>query len=67
MIWAVSQKATTNIQPVINRIMNSGQLSRQDHSQLTSAILANQMSDDERRQINRVFDYLQTGRLQLVD
>jgi diketogulonate reductase-like aldo/keto reductase len=67
MIWAISPKATTAIQPIINRVMVSGKLSRQEHIQLTSAILAVQMSDDERRQINRVFDYLQTGRVHLVD
>lgn len=43
-------------------------MSRQDHLRLTSAILSdNEITEEERRQINRAFDYIQTGRLKLVD
>jgi hypothetical protein len=43
-------------------------MNRQEHLQLTSAILSDyRITDEERRQINRVFDYIQTGRLKLVD
>jgi hypothetical protein len=56
------------IKPAVEQILEAGQMSRQDHLQLTSAILSDhQMTDDERRQINRVFDYVQIGRLKLVD
>jgi hypothetical protein len=56
------------IKPAVEQILEAGQMSRQDHLQLTSAILSDpQMTDEERRQINRVFDYVQIGRLKLVD
>jgi hypothetical protein len=56
------------IKPAVEQILAAGQMSRQDHLQLTSAILSDsQMTDEERRQINRVFDYVQIGRLKLVD
>jgi hypothetical protein len=56
------------IKPAVEQILEAGQMSRQDHLHLTSAILSDhQMTDDERRQINRVFDYVQIGRLKLVD
>ncbi|HEY9648720.1 MAG TPA: hypothetical protein V6C88_20230 [Chroococcidiopsis sp.] len=52
----------------MQRILRSGEISRQDYSQLASAILSDQqIGDEERRQINRVFDYMQIGRLKLVD
>ncbi|MCU0567505.1 MAG: hypothetical protein MUF49_13020 [Oculatellaceae cyanobacterium Prado106] len=56
------------IRPTVEQILATGQMSRQDHIHLTSAILSDpQMTDEERRLINRAFDYLQIGRLQLVD
>ncbi|WP_367161485.1 hypothetical protein [Fischerella sp.] len=43
-------------------------MSRQDHKLLTSNIHPNgYLNDAERRQINRILDYIQTGRLQLID
>lgn len=48
--------------------MESGQLSRQEHVQLTSVVLSDsKLSNEDRRQINLIFDYLQTGRLKLAD
>lgn len=46
----------------------SGRLSRKEHLKLTSLLLAEQViSNEERDQINQVFDYLQAGRLKLID
>ncbi|MBC6422694.1 MAG: hypothetical protein GDA43_17410 [Hormoscilla sp. SP5CHS1] len=42
------------------QIMASGQISREQHQMLTSAILSNKITDQEKHQINRVFDSLQT-------
>ncbi len=43
-------------------------MSRKEHVQLTSAILSDQhMTNEDRQQINRVFDYIQIGRLKLTD
>jgi hypothetical protein len=57
----------TIVAKLVNRIIFSGRLSRQDHILLTSKILGNSyISDGERRQINRIFDRVQTGQLKLV-
>jgi hypothetical protein len=56
------------IKPTVEQILEKGKMNRQEHIQLTSAMLSDhQMTDEERRQINRVFDYLQIGRLKLED
>jgi hypothetical protein len=56
------------IKPTVEQILEKGKINRQEHLQLTSAMLSDhQMTNEERRQINRVFDYLQIGRLQLED
>lgn len=56
------------IKPAVEEILEKGKMNRQEHIQLTSAMLSDhQMTDKERRQINRVFDYLQIGRLKLED
>lgn len=68
MIRAVQSHSNLSIHAVVQRILRSGEISRQDYSQLASAILSDQqIGDEERRQINRVFDYMQIGRLKLVD
>ncbi len=56
------------IKPTVEQILEKGKMNRQEHIQLTSAMLSDhQMTETERRQINRVFDYLQIGRLKLED
>lgn len=53
---------------LIDQILNSGQINRQEHLYLASMLLSNQKATEkERRQINRIFDYVQTGRVKLVD
>jgi hypothetical protein len=43
-------------------------MSRQDHILLTSTVFdQGDVSEGDRRQINRVFDYIQTGQLKLID
>ncbi len=57
-----------NIQPLIDQILAGGQLSRQEYLLLTTAILSDyNVTDEQRRQINSIFDEVQTGRLKLVD
>ncbi|WP_088243082.1 hypothetical protein [Calothrix rhizosoleniae] len=68
MYQIVENKSELFIQQIVERIISSGEMSRQDYSLLTSTVIADgEISDVERRQINRVFDYIQTGRLKLVD
>jgi hypothetical protein len=65
---AQSRTRSHIIKPTVEQILQKGKINRQEHVQLTSAMLSDpQMTDEERRQINRVFDYLQIGRLQLED
>lgn len=53
---------------MVDKIVASEKLSRQDHSLLISTILADgEISEVERRQINRIFDLIQTGQLKLID
>lgn len=68
MLWTVASKVSSNLQNILDRTLEVGEISRKEYLQLTSAILADyRMSDEERRQINRIFDYVQTGRLRLID
>ncbi|MBD3880454.1 hypothetical protein IFO70_01650 [Phormidium tenue FACHB-886] len=68
MAWLTQSKPNLIIQPLVARIIESGQMSRKEHVQLTSAILSDQhMTNEDRQQINRVFDYIQIGRLKLTD
>lgn len=61
-------KSNLTISQIVERIVSSGQLARREHLMLTSAILSDdQISEEERYQINRVFDYIQIGRLKFVD
>lgn len=61
-------KSTVNVKQIIDQILISGQVSREEYMQLTSAILSDkQIIEEDRRQINHIFDYLQAGRLKLID
>jgi hypothetical protein len=58
----------SSIHNLVEHAIASGRLSRKEHLKLTSLLLAEQViSTEEREQINQVFDYLQAGRLKLVD
>lgn len=68
MIRSVQDSARVAIPAVVEQILASGEMSRQQHLQLTSAMLADrQINEEDRRQINRVLDYIQTGRIKLVN
>jgi hypothetical protein len=67
-VWIAEAKSKFVVMPVIEQIIATGYINRQQHLQLASAILSDlKITEEERRQINRVFDYLQTGCLKLVD
>lgn len=56
------------IKPLVEQIIRTGQMSHEQYALLAEAILADcRMSDEDRRQINRVFDSIQIGQLKLVD
>jgi hypothetical protein len=53
---------------MVDRILASNKIARREHLTLTSAILSDdKISEDERYQINRIFDYIQIGRLKFID
>ncbi|MBW4642338.1 MAG: hypothetical protein KME23_04855 [Goleter apudmare HA4340-LM2] len=64
----VNNKTEIAVKKIVDRILLLGRMSRQDHTLLTSTVFNHgELSDEERRQINRIFDRIQTGQLQLVD
>jgi hypothetical protein len=68
MVWVTDKKVNFVDRSIIESIVLAGQMNRQQHFQLSSALLADPtMAEEERCQINRVFDYIQTGRVRLVD
>jgi hypothetical protein len=68
MVWTVQSKSGIVLRQMVDQIISAGRINRHEHLQLTSAILSDySITDEERRQINRVFDYVQIGRLKLVD
>ncbi|MDJ0553295.1 MAG: hypothetical protein QNJ68_02405 [Microcoleaceae cyanobacterium MO_207.B10] len=68
MLWTQQNQPKITINQMVNRIMTSGKLSRREHLQLTSAILCGQkITDEERDQINQIFDLIQIGKIKLID
>ncbi|GAB4364418.1 MAG: hypothetical protein Kow00121_00060 [Elainellaceae cyanobacterium] len=68
MIAIIENKSKSTTWSLVDQIFEAGKMSRQQHFQLASAILSGQkITDEERRQINRAFDYIQTGKIQLID
>jgi len=61
-------KSNLTISQMVERSVASGKLTRREHLMLTSAILSDdKISEEERYQINRIFDYIQIGRLSFID
>lgn len=68
MGWITENFSGSAIQSFIEKIITAGELSRRDHLCLTSTILADyKLTEEDRSRISRVLDYVQTGRLKLVD
>jgi hypothetical protein len=68
MVLTAENEPELSIGQIVRRILTSKQMKRQEHLYLTSMILSNRtLTEEERRQINRVLDHLMVGRLKLVD
>ncbi|OLP20124.1 hypothetical protein BST81_01435 [Leptolyngbya sp. 'hensonii'] len=68
MAKAARDRAEPDIRYILDWTLNSGQLKRQHHIRLTLEMLSGKgITEIDRRQINRIFDYIQTGRIKLVD
>lgn len=67
MRWNNRQNSTTTPTQLINQILTSGKLTYVQYLRLMSLLLSDtQITDLERHQINRIFDYVQNGRLTLI-
>ncbi|NJR65766.1 MAG: hypothetical protein HC772_11245 [Leptolyngbyaceae cyanobacterium CRU_2_3] len=69
MAWLTQIKPSIAVKPLIDQIITTGVMSRKDHVQLTSTILSDQRLTDADRRGNPtvIFDYIQIGRLKLID
>jgi hypothetical protein len=68
MVRATQNRSNLPIQRILDRILQLRTINRYEHLHLASALLANQrLTPEERRQINQIFDYMQTGQIKLVD
>lgn len=68
MSRSVQNQAHASISQTVEKIVELGQITRQEHLQLTSAILCGyNITDEQRHQINRVFDSLQMGAVKIAD
>lgn len=64
----IQNHSRQTIKPIVNRILKTSQMSRQEHLQLVTTFLSDyKVTDDDRSQINRIFDDLQTGRLKIIN
>ncbi len=64
----VSKKTKSGLKHLVDNIAASRQISRSDYLQLTSSLLSDyRMTEEERLQISRIFDHIQTGQLHLID
>lgn len=66
MYTALDYQLEAKTKKIVDRIIFSAKLSPEDHNLLMSTLADGKISEGERRQINRVFDYIQTGNIKLV-
>ncbi|AFY44244.1 hypothetical protein [Nostoc sp. PCC 7107] len=65
---SVDSQSEIAIKKIVDKIISSGKLSRQDHALLLSQVFADDLINDRvRRQLNRILDQIQTGQLKLID
>lgn len=68
MAGIIHSQFSQTLKPIVERTLNIGQLSHLEYLQLVTTFLSDyKVSDEERSQINRIFDDLQTGQLKIVD
>lgn len=59
---------TLNVTKFVDKIIVSRQISYRQYHQLSAAILADgRVDEEERRQINRLFDAIQSGYVKIID
>ena len=59
---------TIDVAQFVDKLLISRQISRQQYHQLSSAILADgEIDEEERYQINRLFDAIRAGQVRIVN
>ena len=65
---ASSSEMTPNVSEIVDRMITSRNITQQQYQRLSALVLADGTVDEqERRQINRLFDAIQTGMVKIVD
>ena len=68
MVPSVKQEPPYNLRSIIDSAIQNGVLTRRDHLALTAAMFSDTtLSSAERNHINRLFDFIRMGRVQLED
>jgi hypothetical protein len=59
---------TVSVSQIVKQMISAGKISRRDYQKLYAAILADdQIDEEERTAINKLFDAIQAGRLKITD
>lgn len=68
MVRTAQHRSNLPTQRILDRILELRQLNRREHLHLASLLLANhRLTPEERRQINQIFDQLQSGQIKFTD
>jgi uncharacterized membrane protein YebE (DUF533 family) len=61
-------ESTLNVTQFVDELILSRQISGQEYNQLAAAILADgKIDEEERYQINRLFDAIQSGQVKIIN
>lgn len=64
----LDNQSTMSTKQIVDRIVRFGKMSPQDHSLLITTVFnQGDFKEEERRQINRVFNHIQTGQVKLIN
>ena len=62
------QKSSASHRHLIHQVIDTGKVTRQDYMQLTTLFLSEQrISEDDRQQINRIFEQIQAHQIRITD
>ena len=68
MVETLKNKSNQTIEQTLQQILDGGNLTREEHLQLVNIFLSDVLvTNEERYQINRVFDELQMGHLKFIN
>lgn len=73
MLHKLSMTKTTAMEPeialktLVDKIIFSGKISRRDHKLIKIFLSDDDITEGDRLQVNRVFDYIQSGKLKFID